>query len=140
MPRDTPRKIRGRVVRYSFLVRNFHPLLPAGLSRRFPDINRDVRPVALLTMLATDQHLLLTFGLLCPFRGISAQGLGCRISKNFGNQVACSDIVKVGNHQLEDRASAPHGSDLLATIAERPVPKRLPLLYVQDGVARTIDC
>ncbi len=38
MPRDTPRKIRGRVDRYSFLVRIFHPLLPAGLSRRFPDI------------------------------------------------------------------------------------------------------
>ncbi len=33
-PRDTQRKTRGRVDRYSFLVRNFHPLLPAGLSRR----------------------------------------------------------------------------------------------------------
>ena len=28
------RKIRGRVDRYSFLVRLFHPLLHAGLSRR----------------------------------------------------------------------------------------------------------
>ena len=35
-------RIRGRVVRYSFLVRNFHPLLSAGLSRRFPDIHIDV--------------------------------------------------------------------------------------------------
>ena len=34
LPRDLPRKTRGRVVRYSFLVRIFHPLLPAGLSRR----------------------------------------------------------------------------------------------------------
>ena len=33
-PRGTPRKTRGRVVRYSFLVRNFHSLLSAGLSRR----------------------------------------------------------------------------------------------------------
>ena len=33
-PRGLPRKTRGRVVRYSFLVRISHPLLPAGLSRR----------------------------------------------------------------------------------------------------------
>ena len=33
-PHGTQRKTRGRVVRYSFLVRIFHPLLPAGLSRR----------------------------------------------------------------------------------------------------------
>src|SRR5215469_1835864 len=32
-PRDAQRKTRGRVDRYSFLVRNLHPLLPAGLSR-----------------------------------------------------------------------------------------------------------
>ena len=42
MPRDTPRKIRGRVDRYSLLVRNFHSLLSAGLSRRFPDIKSTV--------------------------------------------------------------------------------------------------
>jgi len=34
-PHDTQRKTRGRVDRYSFLVRIFHSLLPAGLSRRF---------------------------------------------------------------------------------------------------------
>src|ERR1700680_5311251 len=34
VPRDTQRKTRGRADRYSFLVRNFHPLLHAGLSRR----------------------------------------------------------------------------------------------------------
>ena len=34
-PRGIQRKTRGRVDRYSFLVRNFHPLLPAGLSRRY---------------------------------------------------------------------------------------------------------
>jgi hypothetical protein len=34
-PRGAQRKTRGRVDRYSFLVRIFHPLLPAGLSRRF---------------------------------------------------------------------------------------------------------
>ncbi|MFZ0963428.1 MAG: hypothetical protein WAO35_21415, partial [Terriglobia bacterium] len=45
MPRDTPRKIRGRVDRYSFLVRIFHPLLPAGLSRRFPDVKPNVGAV-----------------------------------------------------------------------------------------------
>ena len=33
-PRDAPRKTRGRVDRYSFLVRLFHSLLQAGLSRR----------------------------------------------------------------------------------------------------------
>ncbi len=33
-PRGTQSKTRGRVDRYSFLVRNFHSLLPAGLSRR----------------------------------------------------------------------------------------------------------
>ena len=33
-PRGTQRKTRGRADRYSFLVRNFHPLLHAGLSRR----------------------------------------------------------------------------------------------------------
>ena len=33
-PRDTQRKTRGRVDRYSFLVRLFHPLLHAGLARR----------------------------------------------------------------------------------------------------------
>jgi hypothetical protein len=38
MPRGTPRKTRGRAGRYSFLVRNFHSLLPAGLSRRFPEV------------------------------------------------------------------------------------------------------
>ncbi len=46
MPRDTPRKIRGRVDRYSFLVRIFHPLLPAGLSRRFPDQGFALHPLA----------------------------------------------------------------------------------------------
>src|ERR1700694_1440751 len=34
VPRDTQRKTRGRADRYSFLVRNFHPLLHAGLARR----------------------------------------------------------------------------------------------------------
>jgi len=34
-PRGAQRKTRGRVVRYSFLVRIFHPLLSAGLSRRY---------------------------------------------------------------------------------------------------------
>ena len=34
-PRGAQRKTRGRVDRYSFLVRNFHPLLSAGLSRRY---------------------------------------------------------------------------------------------------------
>jgi hypothetical protein len=38
MPHGLPRKTRGRADRYSFLVGNFHPLLPAGLSRRFPDV------------------------------------------------------------------------------------------------------
>src|SRR5215467_5316881 len=33
-PRDAQRKTRGRVDRYSFLVRNFHSLLHAGLARR----------------------------------------------------------------------------------------------------------
>ena len=33
-PRDAWCKTRGRVVRYSFLVRLFHPLLHTGLSRR----------------------------------------------------------------------------------------------------------
>src|SRR6516225_7025718 len=33
-PRGTQRKTRGRAVRYSFLVRLFHSLLRAGLSRR----------------------------------------------------------------------------------------------------------
>src|ERR1700692_2781949 len=33
-PHGARRKTRGRVVRYSFLVRLFHPLLHAGLSRR----------------------------------------------------------------------------------------------------------
>ncbi|HZM09973.1 MAG TPA: hypothetical protein VFC15_07165, partial [Candidatus Limnocylindrales bacterium] len=33
-PHDTQRKTRGRVDRYSFLVRIFHSLLHAGLSRR----------------------------------------------------------------------------------------------------------
>ena len=33
-PRDDQRKTRGRVDRYSFLVRLFHPLFHAGLSRR----------------------------------------------------------------------------------------------------------
>src|SRR5215469_3091275 len=33
-PRDAQRKTRGRVDRYSFLVRNFHSLLRAGLARR----------------------------------------------------------------------------------------------------------
>src|SRR2546423_4513925 len=33
-PRDAQRKTQGRVVRYSFLVRNFHSLLHTGLSRR----------------------------------------------------------------------------------------------------------
>jgi len=33
-PRDAVCKTRGRVVRYSFLVRLLHPLLHAGLSRR----------------------------------------------------------------------------------------------------------
>jgi len=33
-PRDAWRKTQGRVVCYSFLVRLFHPLLHAGLSRR----------------------------------------------------------------------------------------------------------
>jgi len=37
-PRGVPRKTRGRVDRYSFLVGIFHPLLPAGLSRRYQDI------------------------------------------------------------------------------------------------------
>ncbi|MGA2610235.1 MAG: hypothetical protein ABSH01_22560, partial [Terriglobia bacterium] len=37
-PHDAQRKTRGRVDRYSFLVRIFHSLLPAGLSRRFPDL------------------------------------------------------------------------------------------------------
>src|ERR1700745_4308881 len=32
VPRDTQRKTRGRADRYSFLVRNFHPLLHAGCS------------------------------------------------------------------------------------------------------------
>src|SRR5260370_310856 len=34
LPRGSQRKTRGRVVRYSFLVRLFHSLLHAGLSRR----------------------------------------------------------------------------------------------------------
>ena len=34
VPRGTQRKTRGRADRYSFLVRLFHPLLHAGLSRR----------------------------------------------------------------------------------------------------------
>src|SRR5215472_15225413 len=33
-PRGAQRKTRGRVDRYSFLVRNFHSLLHAGLARR----------------------------------------------------------------------------------------------------------
>ncbi len=33
-PHGTQRKTRGRVDRYSFLVRLFHPLLPTGSSRR----------------------------------------------------------------------------------------------------------
>jgi hypothetical protein len=33
-PHDAQRKTRGRVDRYSFLVRLFHPLLQTGLSRR----------------------------------------------------------------------------------------------------------
>jgi hypothetical protein len=33
-PRDAQRKTRGRVDRYSFLVRNFHSLLHTGLARR----------------------------------------------------------------------------------------------------------
>ncbi|MGA2607227.1 MAG: hypothetical protein ABSH01_07185, partial [Terriglobia bacterium] len=37
-PHDAQHKTRGRVDRYSFLVRIFHSLLPAGLSRRFPDL------------------------------------------------------------------------------------------------------
>src|SRR6516164_3560053 len=37
-PRGAQRKTRGRVDRYSFLVRNFHPLLSAGLSRRYRTI------------------------------------------------------------------------------------------------------
>ena len=36
-PHGAQRKTRGRVDRYSFLVRIFHPLLPAGLSRRLPE-------------------------------------------------------------------------------------------------------
>ena len=42
VPRGTQRKTRGRVVRYSFLVRIFHPLLPAGLSRRTRPSNPEV--------------------------------------------------------------------------------------------------
>jgi hypothetical protein len=34
VPRDTQRKTRGRVDRYSFLVRLLPPLLHAGLARR----------------------------------------------------------------------------------------------------------
>jgi hypothetical protein len=34
-PRDAQRKTRGRVDRYSLLAGIFHPLLPAGLSRRY---------------------------------------------------------------------------------------------------------
>src|SRR5208283_3435448 len=38
-PHGAQRKTRGRVVRYSFLVRLFHPLLQAGLSRRYPEFH-----------------------------------------------------------------------------------------------------
>src|ERR1017187_10017270 len=52
-PRDAQRKTRGRVDRYSFLVRLFHPLLQTGLSRRtgypLPDrpwrTSRTIRPL-----------------------------------------------------------------------------------------------
>src|SRR3954469_6290738 len=44
-PRDAWCKTRGRVVRYSFLVRLFHPLLHAGLSRR--SVNYFSRPCCL---------------------------------------------------------------------------------------------
>ena len=45
VPRDTQRKTRGRAVRYSFLVRLFHPLLHAGLARRTAmAIFRQLRP------------------------------------------------------------------------------------------------
>jgi len=44
--RDTLRKTRGRVARYSFLVRLLHPLFHAGLSRR--TVNYFSRPPGVL--------------------------------------------------------------------------------------------
>ena len=72
-PRGTPRETRGRVARYSFLVRNFHPLLPAGLSRRtlasFADFLASFR--AFLASFPAFFASLGTF--LASFAGFSAQ-------------------------------------------------------------------
>jgi hypothetical protein len=66
VPHDTSHKTRGRVDRYSFLVKLFHLLLPAGLSPR----NASPRFLALTKQCAPDRCLG-TFGLvgfpLVPF-------------------------------------------------------------------------
>src|SRR2546427_11572401 len=84
VPRDTQRKTRGRADRYSFLVRLFHPLLHAGLSRRteMAILRQSLRRISLSAG---------NCGRLFPCRGgtmqkrklgksnleVSALGLGC---------------------------------------------------------------
>ena len=63
-PRGTQRKTRGRAVRYSFLVRLFHSLLRAGLSRR--SITRPHRSYSPLRLPDWPPPFLATFGAATP--------------------------------------------------------------------------
>src|SRR6516164_3118217 len=63
-PRDTQRKTRGRADRYSFLVRLFHSLLRAGLSRR--SITRPHRSYSPLRLPDWPPPFLATFGAATP--------------------------------------------------------------------------
>ena len=68
-PRDAWCKTRGRVVRYSFLVRLFHPLLHAGLSRR--SVNYFSRSATIILPYRVDSSLLLPNASRCLMKNVT---------------------------------------------------------------------
>jgi hypothetical protein len=67
--RDVPCKTRGRVVRYSFLVRILHPLLHAGLSRR--TVNYFCPSATTISPHRVDSSLLLPSAARCLMKNVT---------------------------------------------------------------------
>ena len=68
-PRDAWCKTRGRVVRYSLLVRLFHPLLHTGLSRR--SVNYFFALATIISPCRVDSSLLLPNASRCLMKNVT---------------------------------------------------------------------
>ena len=69
VPRDAWCKTRGRVVRYSLLVRLFHPLLHAGLSRR--SVNYFSLSATIISPYRVDSSFLLPSAARCLMKNVT---------------------------------------------------------------------